>query len=138
MAAWPREMPPSLAGTSRWEKTRNLHRAGIRRSLRQQRILKAPAAEADAVEVEVGAHAAAHFNNGGDERVVEAGSDVGLRLAGFEAGDHSVDHRAEVDVGRRGARESEVVGVRAGSGWASQRLRASWRLASKETVWRRR
>jgi len=89
---------------------------GFDAACEQQRILKAPAAKANAVEVEVGAHAAAHFNNGGDERVVEAGSDVRLRLAGFEASDHLVDHRAEVDVGGRRAGESEVIRVRCGIG----------------------
>lgn len=71
--------------------------------------MKAPAAEADAVEMQIGAHAAANFDNGGDERVVEAGSDVGLRLSGFESSDDLVNHGAEVDFVGRSGREGEVV-----------------------------
>ena len=85
---------------------------GFEAACEQKRILKASAAEADAVELQICAHAATNFNNGGDERVMEAGGNVGLRLAGFESGDDLVNHGAEVDFGGRSAGESEVVGVR--------------------------
>lgn len=75
----------------------------------QERVLEASATQADAVKREVGAHAAANFNNGGDERLVESGGDGGLCLAGFESSDNLVNHGAEVDFGGRSTSEREVV-----------------------------
>ena len=85
---------------------------GFDAACKKKRILKASAAEADAVEMQIGSHAAADFHDGSNERVVEAGGDVGLRLPGFESGDHLVNHGAEVDFGGRRASECEVVLIR--------------------------
>lgn len=66
----------------------------------QKRVLEAAAAEAYAVELELGAHAAANRKDDGDHSAVKAGCDAGVQLAGLNAGDDLADHGTKVDFDR--------------------------------------
>ena len=87
---------------------------GFETALEQKRVLKAPTAQANAVELEVGAHAAANCADDGDEGRVKLSRDEGLRCTGFQVDDNLPNHRAQIDVGWGGARQGEVIGVSCG------------------------
>lgn len=84
---------------------------GFDASSEEERVLEAASAEADAVELEFGAHAAADFGDDGDEGGMEARGDTGRLLAGFEAGNDLADHGAQVDVDGGGAGEGKVIRI---------------------------
>ena len=78
---------------------------------KQERVLEAATAEADAVELEIRTHAPADRGDDGDERVVKAGCHEGLRAVGFDVSDDLANHGAQVDFDWRGAGEDEVTGI---------------------------
>ena len=89
---------------------------GFEAALKQNRVLEAAAAEADAIELKFRTHTAADFRDDGDERAVKTRCDAGRRCVDLKLGDDLVNHGAQIDVGGGSGRDSEVVRVRRRAG----------------------